>query len=323
MEAASGTHGTKIELHIFDKNWLPPREPYEELVATEQEWREENENLECAAPLIIEKSESFAAMEENAREFLSRLGFDDLPPIYALREGKQIHELEMDSMPPMLAFVDWLNRYVLVRRDILTDSAADYGQTKATSVLVHELMHTTQDKTTIGAQIRDGEKISEWYRTGFLYEKNGWVKGTFLEEAFATFVGGLYARAQTDPRSGIISFADEPAPSVPDHYDLRGRAEGGFLETTTGIDGYALEMLMWRLEQDDTMGSEEFLTNVLLSRSASTQAVAMRSLIRALDAIEPKLYEKLRNVEYGRENWREIGRYVYNLVTGKEWSIEF
>ncbi len=308
-----------IEINAFDSRWqrlsqlaAGPQDELRELI-------NDREEQYCLERHGIEKPEWFTAMERDARKFFGALGFHNLPPLYLLREHEDLEAINLAGRD-VLAQAEMFNRYAFVKLGMLENLWQSDGPVKAVSLLVHELSHLTNDHSYVSVQLGQSDEFSSLrVKSGFVFANDEQGRGVFLEEGFASYISGLYIRSREHDWSPL-TVTGAPTPYVPEHYrymdDYLGRFSG---KTVTGPDGYAMEMLVWAVEQVGAMSSRAFFNNLLAVRRKGSEAYAMRNIITAINAVQPGLYEKLSRLEYGRHSWEDGCALVYEAVTGNIW----
>jgi hypothetical protein len=309
-----------LEVHVFDEQWrriAPVDDPiYQEVLAAIVE----DEAIGPINALSVEKPGWFVGLEQEARGFMTGLGFAQLPPIFLLKEGQELEALDMLGDHQSYAITDWLNRYAVIRQKKVAKSLIEDGRAKATSVVVHELAHLSMEgmSYTIQRDKNGGYDGAGYVKSGLMFAGDEIVRGSFFEEGFAAYITGMFVRSAEGEES-LISFLGQPAAYLPNHYRLNDDNTQSFGENVTGPDGYALELLMWACEQKHVMPSNEFFANLLASRRLETQAEALRNLIYAINSIDNQLYPKLSRLKYGEQDWHDGCAFVYEAVTGKLW----
>jgi hypothetical protein len=309
-----------IEINAFDARW----QRLDQLAAGPQydvsEMTNDRAEQDCLENYGIEKPEWFTGLEADAREFFDTIGFPYLPPLYLLSEHKDLESINFDGRN-VLAQAEMFNRYAFIKLRILEELRRSDGPVKAASLLVHELSHLTNDHTYVTVQLERPDKISDFHtKSGYVFGDSKQIRGQFLEEGFASYIAGLYIRSREQHDLSPTTITAGPAPYVPEHYRVMDDNLGRFSsETVTSPDGYAVEMLVWAVEQAGIMSSKELFDNLLAARRKSTEAPAMRKIIAAINAVQPGLYKKLGRLEYEKQNWEDGCALVYEAVTGNLW----
>ena len=312
----SGVPQPDVAVHVFDENWRP-QDNYSPAVSEEiGSVFDIDPELRLIGRIAVAKPVWFSSMEADSREFLGKNGFHNLPPVFLLPECPELEDLNMSPSENAYAQTDYLHRFALVRRSKLQEVRQYDGRDKAASVLVHELAHLTLRHVSLSFRQDEFAGI----KAGFVYEDQTKKRGFFLEEAFAAYLGGQYVLHKITGRRLPYSFIGEPQPYIPEHYRFMDEGHARFGSTgTMGPDGYALEMLMWGAEQRGIMEAQTFWGNMRAIRNKTSQAYGMRHIIRAINAIQPGLYDMLSHLEYNRENWQDGCALVYEAVTGNFW----
>ena len=298
-------------------------DPYFSDMATDL--RENVDEFRLASEIMVPKPQWFKEDEAVAREFMARLGHTALPDIYVLGEGKQLRALGMVSQkttgePEVIATTDWISRFALVRESKIAQCRHELGAVKSQGILVHELLHLTETRADVVLARHGRRNYSTKIRTGFIMAEGELAKGKFLEEALCTYFEGLFVRSQESAEGGLVSFAGVPPAKIPSHYKIKKARSGDAHNSMAGYDGYAMELLMYGCEQRGILSKEDFVAALLQTRQPDTKATGMRSIFGAMNQLQPKLYGRLRALEYSRDNWRAGCDLVYQAVTDKTWA---
>jgi hypothetical protein len=164
--------------------------------------------------------------------------------------------------------------------------------------LVHELAHLAGGSTqTISVHNEGAKHPYSKLRSGFVVgaDRKPFVRGTFYEEGFATFMSGWYKRTLENPLAPAVPAPGEsPSLQTPDYYRFRKNS-------ISGPDGYAIELLARGLQTRKIMSATEYVAVMLESRRPETRTAALRIFAQAIEAVRPGLYTDLQNLQYGRK----------------------
>jgi hypothetical protein len=266
--------------------------------------------------LAVEKPEWFKSCEVDARKFLSEFDLDVSCPVYLLKEGRLLRQIDIDD-PAVVASYDSFTNRVYVRKKRIDEWRDRYGTDFATSGLVHEMAHGTALPVTNFAVHKFGngdEDVTVNFRSGWSTNSRQGELGTFYEEAFAKYVAGLYRRRCIDPGASLVSICGNPNLELPPHFNYEC-SNNGERRMTAGPDGYAIELLAYGVEQKGIMRASDFIRNMFAGRNRDTETEALRVHAWAIEQLEPGLYVYLRGLEYSSENWLEGLRRVHDIVT--------
>lgn len=319
--AGSGVEQQHIDVHVFDASWRRHTSIGPVLTRAIEQVLSFDVDVEHLNKLEVEKPDRFMAMEDDARLFLEREGFYDLPPVFLLAEGPELEDLNFGTTLPEFATTSELNYYAAVRQKKLEEVMRDDGLVKAASIIVHELAHTTLRRISLSFRGEQNDSNPEQrIKSGFVYADHEKLRGMFLEEGFASYMAGQYVRSKSNSYVPPTSIEGAPRPYVPDYYRVSDSGLENFPENTImGPDGYALEMLMWGVEQKGVMDAVTFRGDLLASRFSASQTFTMRNIIGAINEVKPGLYERLSRLHHSQEAWRDGCAVVYEAVTGKLW----
>jgi hypothetical protein len=272
------------------------------------------EQLALIEDLEVEKPKWFRQAEADARLFMSTFAFNNLAPIvlFAHDDGNRLFGAE--GPPSTIAIQE--PHAIMVKREAMGRVHRRYGLSRVGHILVHELAHATAPlPERVGVHVLGPRKRAFVFGSGWLVGEENHPKGSFFEEGFAEYAGGLYTRYREGDGEPIplVSFKGAPSKELPPHYEFSISKE-----PIGGPDGYAMELLAWGLEKNHILSANNFVSVLLETRRAETAAGARREFIQAMEKFHPGLYKLLRDLPYNRENWQKALNLVHALVTQEE-----
>lgn len=252
----------------------------------------------------------FRQAESDARNFMGSLTLDvGHVEVVLLKEGEPLRDIGMHEPPTTIAQASDYEPLIFVRRAKAARLLRRYGQGMIGSMLVHEFTHgTAPPGTQVYRKGSDGETQMD-FRLGLAQQHGGRVLGLFFEEGLAEFMAGWYRRTQVGI-APTISIASRPSEQLPEHFDY------GDMRAVSGPDGYAVELMAWGMQRHRILHQAADLVSIMLeTHHPETQTGALREFARAVESLEPGLYDHLRHLEYSAESWHNACRDIYHIVT--------
>lgn len=253
---------------------------------------------------ISDEADMFRTAVCDARDFLSTLGLGHTATSHLISaEGRRSIGVEWKA-----SFSGASNQIHLFA-DTLQDLAREEGDESLAATLVHEGIHVTRAKRTLGLTRYPDEQPHWISRFGFKVLKKGVECGVFYEEGLAEYAAGLYRRRKADPKGSFISLSQTEYPSdrIPDHYSTNMQV--------AGPDGYAIELLAYGIERKGIAEADVFIQSLLSSRRQASAVESLRAVAHMINALRPGLYTELRSLQYSREEWRHGLSLAYEAAT--------
>lgn len=290
--------------------------------------REEVKNVN---DIEVAKPGWFLAEERRARRFVDSLGFSaakgtaiaciatDDPEKYELAMGE-------GSIESRYYAVHTPGVGIVVPLEIAEATYAKSGHVGLASVISHELTHSAGNRSLhalVRLYMSDSERWGNYMgRSGFsTFDGSPGDKadeGSFLDEALASHVGGLYRRRYFDKNAPLNSITSEPKDERPSFYSdyLPPRPDGK--PSMAGHDAYTLEMISWKAHEIGITPTshtliEAMYKTVLLDKSL--QLEGLRAVPHIINGVKPGLYADLRSLTYDRDERIVMMHSVYDTVS--------